>query len=108
MSNWEDTVMSDKALLQSMLGLPDASGITEYAAQQDMNQPPGSYYKAGASSQAEISFKAGINAIIRWGNEFCDCDIEREHPIHRHFCPKCWQSKMKEVGDEREDTGSIS
>ena len=55
----EDTLMSDKILLQKLLGLPNTSTITEYAAQQDMNQPPGSYFKAGAKAQVEVSFKAG-------------------------------------------------
>ncbi len=60
----KDTVMSDKVLLQKMLGLPDTSTITEYAAQQDMSQPPGSYYKAGVQAQAEISFKAGYKLAV--------------------------------------------
>ena len=41
--------------------------------------------------------KAQLKNVAEWGNEFCDCDVKREHPIHRHFCPGCWLKLLKEV-----------
>lgn len=42
--------------------------------------------------QAEISFKAGIKAVVEWGNETC-----KEHSIsnleqRKRECKYCWES----------------
>lgn len=51
------------------------------------------------SDIVDAALKAQLKKIADWGNEFCTCDIERDHPVHRHFCPKCWQALLKELSD---------
>ena len=96
----EDTVMSDKVLLQKLLKLPDTSGISEYAAQQDMNQPPGAYYKAGAQAQAEISFKAGMKEVVEWIEDMADIESFEDAPklIGFTMLSEDLQAKLKEGG----------
>lgn len=50
-----------------------------------------------AREQAEISFKAGIEEVVRWGNETCPHDLfgEGTHYFKR-ACDLCWQDQLKE------------
>ena len=45
--------------------------------------------------------RAQLKKVVKWGNEDCDCGAERhfdiERSVHRHFCPRCWQSLLEEV-----------
>ncbi len=54
-------------------------------------------YKDGFEKGLIDGRKESLKKFIEWGAEFCDCDIKREHPIHRHFCPRCWQALLEEI-----------
>ncbi len=43
---------------------------------------------------------AQLKKAVEWGNEECDCDVLREHPVRRHFCPRCWLALQKEVKND--------
>ena len=94
--NWKETVMSDKVLLKKMLGLPDTSTITEYAAQQDMCLPPGLYYKMGAQAQAEITWDKAVREMVEWMIKY------RSESTGQFICftlnKEQWQAKLKEWG----------
>jgi len=43
---------------------------------------------------AEISFKAGIREVVKWGLETCPHDLFGESTqCYKRACDKCWQEK---------------
>jgi len=51
-------------------------------------------YNLGAQTQAEISFKAGIREVVKWGLETCPHDLFGEGTqCYKRACDKCWQEK---------------
>lgn len=82
MSNWKDKVMSNKevvALLEK-----SCYPSPKYWDEIDLVR----------KAQADISFKAGQEEVMKWGDVVC-----MEHGMRKQRrCDTCWQAKLKELG----------
>jgi len=52
------------------------------------------FFGVVAEAQAEISFKAGIMEVVKWGLETCPHDLFGEGTqCYKRACDECWQEK---------------
>ena len=93
--NWEETVMSDKELMELAQVPPE-----------DYGAPPHWWLRANrrvVKAQAEISFKLGQMSVVEWIGKNSDkteiCEDKGEFP-GRCFYLKQWQAYLKKEGLE--------